>query len=244
MHTTAEMSLAQRPVGELVREKPRRSRVFDSLGIDYCCGGNRPLAAACAAQGVPLVTAVGLLQQSESEPTDRQEADWSAAYLAALVDHIEQKHHTFLRAELPRLAILIQRVLAAHADRHPELVELSRVFTAMKEELEAHMRKEELVLFPAIKRLEQHSLRESADHPSLGLDQPIQAMEEEHRSAGEALRRMRWLTADYQSPADACNTYRALLAGLRDLESDLHQHIHKENNILFPRASQLQQTLR
>jgi regulator of cell morphogenesis and NO signaling len=219
--------------------------VLDSLGIDYCCGGSRSLSEACAAAGVPLVTAIGLLDQADTEPTTAEETDWSAAYLAALVDHIVEKHHTFLRKELPRLDSLIQRVTAAHGQRHPELLELSHVFAAMASELVSHMLKEEHVLFPAIKRLEARSLHDPAapSGPFLGLEQPIKVMEDEHRSAGDALRRIRWLTGDFQPPADACNTYLALMAGLQALEADLHQHIHKENNILFPRASKLQASL-
>lgn len=241
MNTAAlHTPLAQQRVGGLVRERPLRGRVFDSLGIDYCCGGNRTLAAACAAADVPLVTAIGLLGQSDSEASEAVECDWSTAYLAALVDHIIEKHHAYLQDELPRLASLIRRVVAAHAGRHPELIELSQVFSALASELTAHMLKEEHVLFPAIKRLEQHRGEPcTLVSPGGGLDQPIAVMEDEHRSVGQALRRIHWLTADYHVPPDACNAYRSMLAGLERLETDLHLHIHKENNILFPRACRL-----
>lgn len=233
--------LAQQRVGDLVRERPLRGRVFDGLGIDYCCCGNRTLTGACAAADVPLVTAIGLLSQSDGESLAAPEADWSAAYLSALIDHIVDKHHRYLREELPRLAALIPRVIKAHGQQHPELRELEQVFEKLADELTTHMLKEEQVLFPAVKQLEEHRLRESTRQvsPSLSIHLPIGRMEDEHRFVGGALRRIRWLTGDYQPPQNACNTYRVLLAGLQALEADLHLHIHKENNILFPRAKQL-----
>jgi regulator of cell morphogenesis and NO signaling len=242
MNITATRSpLAQQRVGDLVRERPLRGRVFDSLGIDYCCGGNQTLAGACAAADVPLVTAVGLLGQSDDESLGVAAADWSTAYLSALIDHIVEKHHAYLRRELPRLASSLQRVRRAHVDRHPELCEIAQIFTKLADELSTHMLKEEQVLFPLVKRLEEVPVggRARQMHPPLEIDQPIGRMEEEHRSAGAALRRIRWLMNDFRPPRDACNAYHTLLAGLEALEADLHSHIHKENNILFPRAQQL-----
>jgi len=233
--------LAQQRVGDLVRERPLRGRVFDSLGIDYCCGGNQTLAGACAAANVPLVTAVGLLGQSEDPSSGTQEADWSTAYLSALIDHIVERHHQYLRTELPRLTSLLQRVIRAHVDQHPELSEVAQIFDKLADELSTHMLREEQVLFPLIKRLEEHldRLPSRETELSIRIDQPMGRMEEEHRFAGGALRRIRWLMNDFRPPRDACRAYQALLAELQALETDMHLHIHKENNILFPRARQL-----
>lgn len=154
--------------------------------------------------------------------------------LTELCDHIEQTHHAYLKQELPRLTEMVAKVVDAHGESHPELVTVKEVFATLKAELEPHMFKEEQVLFPAFRQLEQ-----SADDPSFPFGtvaNPIRMMEQEHDDAGYALSRLHALTRDYQVPQEACNTYRAMLAGLRQLERDMHRHVHKENSILFPRA--------
>lgn len=154
--------------------------------------------------------------------------------MTALIDHIEQVHHTYLRAELPRLRFLTSKVRTAHGGRHPELVEVERVFSALEAELASHMQKEEQVLFPMIRQLETSAVLPQFHCGSIG--NPVFAMEREHDDAARGLATLRSLTDGYAPPEDACNSYRAMLDGLRELESDLHQHIHKENNVLFPRA--------
>jgi regulator of cell morphogenesis and NO signaling len=164
--------------------------------------------------------------------------DWSSAPLADLCDHIERTHHAFLREQLPRLGGWIDRVVAAHADRHPELADVRRAFHELRAELEPHMFKEEHILFPAIRALERAAC--PLAFPFGSVSNPIGVMEGEHDRAGALLARLREPAHGYQVPDDACGTYRALLDGLRRLEADLHVHIHKENNILFPRAAELE----
>ena len=147
-----------------------------------------------------------------------------------LITHIAAKHHRFLRSELPRLHTMAEKVALVHAGKSPSLHEVFRVFCFMEEELTSHLLKEEEILFPAILRLHQ-----GRSFP-LSLDGPISCMIHEHEEAGIALSKLRELTCDFQPPADACNTYRALLAGLAELEEDLHRHIHLENSVLFPQA--------
>ena len=154
--------------------------------------------------------------------------------MTELCDHIEQTHHAYLRTELPRLGQMIDKVVNAHGASHPKLHEVQRVFAALCAELEPHMFKEERILFPAIRQLEQSAATPS--FPFGTVANPINVMEHEHDNAGAALSELRTLTADYVPPDDACNTYRAMLDGLRELETNMHQHVHKENNILFPRA--------
>lgn len=167
--------------------------------------------------------------------------DWTQAPLAALCDHIEQTHHAYLKAELPRLTAIVAKVAAVHGDAHPELGEVKKVFAELRAELEPHMFKEDRILFPAIRQLAQSA--SSPAFPFGTIANPIRMMEFEHDHAGDALERIRVLTGDYQPPSSACNTYRAMLDGLRQLEQDMHIHVHKENNILFPRALALEATL-
>ena len=219
-----------RTVGELVAERPGRSRVLESFRIDYCCGGRKPLELACREAGADYDRVVEALERADSARDGRGEHDrvWAEAESRELVEHILSVHHTFLRRELPRLEGLIDKVVNAHGGKHVELPEVQATFRELHEELDSHMAKEENILFPAI-------VDRTAGLWCGSFDGPIGVMEHEHALAGRALEALKQLTRDYAPPADACNTYRAMLDGLAELERDLHQHIHEENNVLFPR---------
>lgn len=221
-------------VGRLVVERPGRSRVFERYQIDYCCGGKKRLADACEDAGVSADELVAALAEVEGEDKANAEQDWSSATLGALIDHILSAHHAYLRRELPRLSDLATRVVRAHGDRHEWVRTGEQVLSALRTELESHMMKEEQMLFPMIRELET-AVAPPAFHCG-ALRNPIGVMEHEHDSAGSALARLRELSKGYTPPADACNTFRAWLDGLAELERDLHEHIHEENNVLFPRA--------
>ena len=227
--------LSERSVGELVAENPATARVFEKYGIDYCCGGKKPLNQACRERGIAPEPVVEALGHAGDRPA-AQNRDWNRVPLHELIAHIVSRHHAYLKTELPRSLELFTKVARAHGEREPRLVEAKEVFEVLKEELESHLMKEEMILFPAIGRLES-SGKAGAPCP---LEHPIARMEYEHESAGRALAQMRHLTFDYHIPEEACNTYRALFAALVELEADLHEHIHLENNILFPRAAALQ----
>lgn len=227
-------------VGELVAERPGRSRVFEQLGIDYCCGGKKPLAEVCGAKGLDPQTVVKMLLAIEQAGEPR-EPDCQAMSLTELADHIEATHHAYLREELPRLSRLVGRIAEVHGQRRPELVELSAVFGDFVAEIESHMLKEEDVLFPMIRQIDGASSPPSFHCGSLA--NPIRVMELEHDGAGNALARMRELTNGFVPPEDACNTYRAAFDALAGLEANMHQHVHKENNILFPRALEVEARL-
>jgi len=232
MMTTAT---AETHVADLVLEEPGRARVFERFGIDYCCGGKTPLSTACAERDLDLDAVLAALD--EAAAGDPGEADWTAASLAELCDHIVGQHHAYLSEELPRLRELAVKVARAHGDRHPELAEVEATFTAVADELEQHMAKEELVLFPACVALE----RGSGGGFAFGsVANPIAAMVHEHDEVGAGLARLRSLTRGYEPPADACNSYRSLLDRLETLELDTHRHVHEENNVLFPRALALE----
>ncbi|MBD3160532.1 MAG: iron-sulfur cluster repair di-iron protein [Candidatus Latescibacteria bacterium] len=217
-----------RTVGELVTERPARSRVFEEHGIDYCCGGGIPLEDACAEAGVEAERVLEALATAEGDSAGECDRNWAEAGSAELVEHILSAHHEFLRRELPRLDSLTEKVLDAHGENHPGLSDVRRTFLALRGELEMHMSKEEQVLFPAI-------VGRGESLPEGALDAPIRVMEHEHVSAGRALEALGELTDDYTPPEDACNTYRAMLDAIAELTRDLHRHIHEENNILFPR---------
>ncbi len=231
-------------VGDLVSEQIGRIEVFEEYGIDYCCGGKTTLVEACRDAGCESQDVIAALKKSDQDAAVAQETDatdWLTASLSALTNHIVDKHHTFMKRELPRLGELMDKVLGAHGENHPELTEVASVFAALRLEIEGHLMKEEQVLFPMIQEME--ITREAGSIHCGSVNNPIGVMEHEHDNAGEALRRLRALTGDYTPPADGCPTYQALLAGLAAMERDLHEHIHKENNILHPRAARLETSL-
>jgi regulator of cell morphogenesis and NO signaling len=227
------------PVWELVRGHAGRARVLAKFGIDYCCGGRTPLNEACSEQGVDVDEVVRALEENDDGLPAADQINWSGESMTRLANHIVSRHHAYLRDILPRLGCLLDEVMNKHAGKHPNLIELREVYTTMWNELLNHMMKEELVLFPFIRALDQ-ALQAGLPAPQFhcgSVRAPIHVMEDEHRNADEALCRMRELSFGFRAPRDACNSYRILMAGLRELEEDLHLHIHKENHILFPRAA-------
>jgi regulator of cell morphogenesis and NO signaling len=215
---------SSRLVGQLVVEHPARARVFEGLGIDYCCGGKISLADVCLRDGLDLASTVAALEASAAADADVESEDWAAAPLGALCDHIVDIHHGRLRTELPRLSGLLQKVEKAHAAKRPDLADTRAAFEELRADLEHHMKDEEEHLFPACR---------SGGSPDPSLCERLEA---EHAASGALLERLRRLTGDYDLDAALCNTHRATIDGLHQLELDLHQHIHEENNILFPRA--------
>jgi len=227
-------------VGAIVARHPSLARVFEAHRIDYCCGGKISLADACARARVDVARVIAELNDC-LQRDDADSISWSTRSLSELADHIVGTHHAYLRDALPRLAGLIEMVVRAHGERHRELAEVLDVFRALQQELTMHMQKEEVILFPLVKRMEESG--QAVTHHCGSVANPIGVMEDEHDFAGQALETLRGLTRDHQPPADACNTYRVMLDGLAELERDLHAHIHKENNILFPRAIALEAEL-
>ena len=221
--------MIDRTVGELVAERPGRSRIFHRHGIDYCCQGGRTLGVACEAKHVAVETVIGELAAELAEPAGELQNP-AELPLHDLCAYIVETHHGYLRRELPRLRSMAQRVADVHGGHTPSLLEVAKVCMAMADELASHVLKEEQILFPAIVAMS------CGDSRPMPLDEPIACMLHEHDEAGLALARLRELTNGFEAPADACNTYRALFAGLLELEDDLHRHIHLENSVVFPQA--------
>ncbi len=219
-------------LGEIVAEKPARSRVFEELGLDYCCGGKQLLVEACSKKGLDPREIIIRLERDDGAG---EEIDAFAMSLAELADHIEATHHDYLKREMPRLSVLCEKVGAAHGEAHPEMLEVQSIVAGFRAEIESHLWKEEHILFPLIRQIESGNPMAAASHCG-SVQAPIRQMEYEHDGAGDALARLRAVTRDYEVPAGVCNTYRALMDALQTLERDMHQHIHKENNVLFPRA--------
>lgn len=228
-------------IGEIVAAQPLLARVFESLGIDYCCGGKRTLAQASAAKGLDPRTVAVLLAAGTAVDRSERLVNPAAMTLTELADHIETTHHAYLRQELPALVEKADRVGAKHSWRDARLLEVAGTVRELATEMFSHMQKEELILFPLVRELEQ----KGAPIGHCGsIANPIRQMEAEHDSAGGAIARLRELTDGFTPDEHSCNTHRALLAALAHFESDLHQHVHKENNVLFPRAIALEAAAR
>lgn len=225
-------------VGDFVRENPARARVFEGLKIDYCCGGKVSLARACEKRGIEIQEMLQAIEASDSSQGASSEVDADAMTLTQLANHIEQTHHAYLKEELPRLDWMTEKVARVHGEGEPRLLQTREAFLALKNELEPHMMKEERILFPMIRELEQAT--GPLEFHCGSVANPIRQMEHEHDQAGDALAILSESTDAYTPPEWACNTYRAMLDSLARLESDMHRHIHKENNVLFPKAIALE----
>ena len=236
------METQNQTLGEMAASSMAAVKVLERYGIDYCCSGKRRLEDVCREKGLAassVVEEIAAAATAVSQPAK----DWNAAPLQELIRHIVATHHDYLRAELPRLAERIYKVVQVHGQKDPAtLHEMESVYLGLAQELTLHMHKEEVMLFPAIARYESatHSGLPLPPAPFGSIANPIEVMEAEHDSAGAALSRIRELTAGYQAPSYACATYRAMLDALKALETDLHTHIHLENNILFPRVEILE----
>ena len=232
-------STAEKTVRELALENPAATRVFEKLGIDYCCGGNKSLEEACRVANLPMDEVLDSLEMAEqSARAVQKDRSWPTELLADLVVYITSTHHKYTREEMARLGPLFDKVCSVHGKNHPELLQIRSSFQGLEQELTMHMMKEERVLFPYIVRMEESVIqKEPVLPPPFGsVQNPVTMMMHEHDSAGEALRSMRKGSAGYTPPDDACISFQTLYKALAGFEADLHQHIHLENNILFPRA--------
>ena len=224
------IDLAER-LGDLVTADPRRSRVLEDLGLDYCCHGQRTLSQACDEAGLDPADVAVRLDLADPEPAP----EWQSYGVADLARHILHTHHTYLWDEMPRLRELVDTVHGAHIANHPELARVRTDYLALTADLADHLTKEEQILFPAIIAI---------GTPGAGVEfagsveGPITVMMAEHDVAGDLLRSIRATTNDFAVPPDACPSYTAMLDRLQRMEADLHEHIHKENNVLFPQVLQ------
>ena len=221
-------------LGDLVIEDPRRTRILEKLGLDYCCSGQRSLAEAASDAGLDLAGVARALDLADGSPAPSGQP---ARENAVLAHDIVDTHHAYMWEEMPRLQALVDKVNTVHGDRHPELARVRAAYTEAVAALDPHMTTEERVVFPAISRLE----KTRAPLAAFGsFAKPIEELRAEHDAVGALFTEMRRITGGYAAPDDACNSYRAMLKGLEEMELDLHEHIHLENNVLFPRVLKLE----
>ena len=229
-------------VREVATVLPHSTRIFEKLQIDYCCGGNQSLDQACAKAGLKVEEIIQLLSQVEATGAGSEANTLQSLELGQLADYIVSTHHVFTRNELQRLTLLLTKVCSAHGATHPELLQIQSEFQKLDADLGPHMMKEENILFPYIKQLE-NAVAASGPAPFAPFGtvrNPIAVMMREHDAAGDILRNIRELSGNFTLPEGACFSYSTLYSALEELEADLHQHIHLENNILFPRAAEME----
>jgi regulator of cell morphogenesis and NO signaling len=235
------MASATQTVREIALEQPTSIQVFEKFGIDYCCGGRKPLTEACEARSLEVNEVIAALEKAATG-TQNPALSVSAESLTALCAHIVGTHHEYVKRELPRLAAFAEKVVKKHGENHPELYVIEATLTRLSEELTPHLAKEELVLFPYIEKFEQ-AISEGGPRPQgcFGtVKNPIAMMTQEHEDAGMLLEVLRAKSNQYTAPEGSCPTYHGFFDGLREFEQDLHQHIHLENNVLFPRAVEME----
>lgn len=229
---------SQQKLGEIVAEFPKAAELFKSYRIDFCCGGNRLLAEAVREQGLDEAEVLGKLNElyeKFSNEMQKQGEDMREASIEALVDRIINKHHAYLWSELPQISKLATLILRVHGQHHPELAKVHKLFHNLKAELELHLSKEEAVQYPAIKKY----LESDSPEDLKTAVQIIRELEEEHTGAGSILKELRFVTDDYRIPSDVCETFELTYMKLQEMENDIFQHIHLENNILFPKLEKL-----
>jgi regulator of cell morphogenesis and NO signaling len=234
----------EKTVGELALENPGATRLFEKLGIDYCCGGGQTLEQACRAARVSMNQVVdSLAAVNQPASATAQGRDWRTAPLCDLIAHIKGTHHKFTREEIARLGPLFDKVCSVHGNNHPELDAMRDTFAGLSQELTTHMMKEEMMLFPYIERMEEAAIEKApvAPAPFGSVGNPVAMMMHEHDSAGNALRGLRQASNGYAAPPGACISFQTLYQALTAFEADLHRHIHLENNVLFPRAIEMEQ---
>ncbi|MGC1421735.1 MAG: iron-sulfur cluster repair di-iron protein [Terracidiphilus sp.] len=235
------MTITTQTVREIALEQPSSIRVFEKYGIDYCCGGRKPLSEACTAGNIEIDAVLAALKVA-AQSTAPVSTDWAQASLEVLSAHIIDVHHAYVKRELPRLSVLAQKAVNRHGATQMELRTIQSKLAELDEELTHHLAKEESILFPYVVLLERASANCSPKPRGCfdSVASPIAMMTQEHDAAGALLADIRRLSNSFTTPPNACPTYLAFYDGLSDFEKDLHQHIHLENNILFPRAIELE----
>jgi regulator of cell morphogenesis and NO signaling len=227
-------------IGEIVAADFRTAWVFENHGIDFCCGGKVALGTICAEKGLDLAAITGELEAVQNEPAERSQ-NYSSWALPFLADYIVNTHHVYLKENDEQIAAYARKIAGVHGARHPEVVRIAAIFDKIATDMAAHLKEEEEVFFPAIKRVAE--ARISGNTPDAGDRETIRTslirLHREHEEIGDAVHTIRHLSQDYAIPADVCNTFMLTYRKLKEFEDDLHKHVHLENNILFPKAAEL-----
>lgn len=237
------MITEQTTLRTIALEQPSTIRIFENLHLDYCCGGNRPLVTACAEKGLDVADVVTRLKNAAA--AKHFDRDWSDASCTELIDFIVPTHHAYVRAELTRLLPMAEKAARKHGPAHPELEQIQRQLEMLADELLMHLYKEEQILFPYMQNLERKCAGSAPASEACfgGVQNPIQMMIHEHESAGALLDSMRTATGGFTPWEGACPTLTGLYYGLDMFEKDLHKHVHLENNLLFPKAIEMEKSM-
>jgi len=238
------MELQEKTIGQMVAEDYRIAQVFKNHNIDFCCNGNRSIKEVASNHGLEADALLREIDQVQQQPSN-DNIDFKSWPLDLLADYIEKKHHRYVEERIPVLKQYLNKICKVHGERHPELLEINEHFIASAGELAMHMKKEELILFPWVRKMVlAQQQNEPLGKPQFGsVQHPISMMMKEHDSEGERFRKIAALSDQYTPPADACNTYNVAFSLLQEFEDDLHRHIHLENNILFPKAEALEKVM-
>lgn len=237
---TARENKEAKTIGELVAEDYRTAGVFEKYGIDFCCGGKVALSDVCREKGIDAGLVLEDLERVKETPSERGQ-NYGAWELSFLADYIVNTHHAWLRENLGVIADYARKIAGVHGANHPEVIEIAGIFDNIASEMMAHLRQEEEVFFPAVKRIDAagKSGREPDKKDIDTIRENLGRLDEEHNAIGEAVHTIRRLSNEYEIPADACNTFMVAYRKLSEFEDDLHKHVHLENNILFPKAARM-----
>jgi regulator of cell morphogenesis and NO signaling len=240
MRESTTVNTSDKTIGEIVAADFRTARVFETHGIDFCCGGKVALAAICAEKGLDLAALIGELEAVKNEPAERSQnyASWALPFLA---DYIVNTHHVYLKENDDQIAAYARKIADVHGAHHPEVIQIADIFNKIATDMAAHLKEEEEVFFPAVKRADAariNSLTPDAKDRDT-IRESLLKLHREHEEIGDAVHTIRDLSKEYAIPDDVCNTFMLTYQKLKDFEDDLHKHVHLENNILFPKAAEL-----
>lgn len=238
--TVLPMNTSDKTIGEIVAADFRTAKVFENHGIDFCCGGKGALAATCTEKGVDLATITREIEAVKSDPVERGH-NYSAWALPFLADYIVNTHHAYLKENDEQIAAYTRKIAGVHGAHHPEVIQIATIFDKIATDMAAHLKEEEEVFFPAVKRT--NAARIAGNTPDKKDRETIRVsllkLHREHEEIGDAVHTIRHLSKEYAIPGDVCNTFMVTYQKLKEFEDDLHKHVHLENNILFPKAAQL-----
>ena len=238
--TVQAMNASARTIGEIVADDYRTAKVFEKYGIDFCCGGNVALAATCTNKGIDLAAITAELEAVKSEPVERSQnyASWEMPFL---VDYIINAHHGYIKENIGQIAAYTHKIAAVHGANHPEVIKIDIIFDKIASDMATHLREEEEVFFPAIKRVDAAGKAGAAPEVKdiKTIKNSLNKLSHEHEEIGDAMHTIRHLAREYAIPGDVCNTFVVTYQKLKEFEDDLHKHVHLENNILFLKAAQL-----
>lgn len=237
-------AIHEKTIGQYVAEDYRTAQVFKKYNIDFCCKGNRSIKEASERKNLDADAIFRDLEAIKTN-TSGDSTDYQSWPIDLLADYVEKRHHRYIEEKTPTIKAFLDKLCRVHGERHPELFEINRVFNESAGDLAAHLKKEELILFPFIRKMVKAQLSgQDFETPHFGtVENPVAMMMDEHSLEGERFRAISEMASNYTAPADGCTTYNVTFAMLKDFEEDLHLHIHLENNILFPKAIAMEKEL-